>query len=283
MKQVNDVAPLGLLAGNGQFPAEVIKRATKQGRAVVTVGIQAAADSALAASSAAWLSVRFGQINRAIKFFKKNGVRELVIVGGVKRINLWRDARPDWRMLKMLARLRSFRDDALLRSLAREFESVGLTVVGVQQLLPDMLAQPGALSSRKFSAAELRDGELGWKVAKQLGALDVGQAVVVKDSVVVALEGIEGTDALIERSGQLTHGAGVLVKVSKPIQDLRLDLPSFGPNTVRALSRAGITAALLEAGRTLVLDPLAVASEADAAGIAILVIDGNAAFGSTQN
>ena len=186
-------------------------------------------------------------------------------------------------MLKMLARLRSFRDDALLRSLANEFESVGLTVVGVQQLLPEMLAQIGLLATRNLTAAELRDGELGWRVAKELGRLDVGQAVVVKDSVVVALEGIEGTDALIERAGQLTHGAGVLIKVSKPIQDLRLDLPSFGPNTVGALKRAGITAALLEAGRTLVLDPLAVAREADAAGIAILVIDGNAAFSSPHN
>ena len=279
---MSEVAPLGLLAGNGQFPAEVIKRAALHGRAVVTVGVQSAADNALAAISADWLSVRLGQINKAINFFKKHGVHELVIVGGVKRVNLWRDARPDWRMLKMLARLRSFRDDALLRSLANEFESVGITVVGVQQLLPEMIAQPGVLSKRNLSSDELRDGKLGWRVAKQLGELDVGQAVIVKDNVVVALEGIEGTDALIARAGQLCNGGGVLVKVSKPIQDLRLDLPTFGPNTVRNLSSAGITAVVLESGRTLVLDPVAVASEADTSGIAILVIDGNAAFKSTQ-
>lgn len=271
---MSDLAPLGLLAGNGQFPAEVIKRANLQGRDVVTVGVQAAADIALAQSSAAWLSVRLGQINRAIKFFKQHGVTELVIVGGVKRINLWRDARPDWRMLKMLARLRSFRDDALLRSLANEFESVGIAVVGVQQLLPEMVVQAGLVTSRNLTQSELRDAKLGWGVAKQLGELDVGQAVVVKDNVVIALEGIEGTDALIARSGKLANGGGVLVKVSKPIQDLRLDLPSFGPNSVKNLKAAGLSAVVLEAGRTLMLDPAGVARDADAANIAILVSDG---------
>ena len=279
---MSEIAPLGLLAGNGQFPAEIIKRAAKQGRAVVTVGVQSAADSTLSSLSSAWLSLRLGQISKAINFFKKHGVKELVIVGGVRRATLWRDARPDWRMLKILARLRSFRDDALLRSLANEFESVGINVVGVQQFLPDMLAQPGYLSKRKFSEAELADGQLGWKVAKQLGQLDVGQAVVVKDKVVVALEGIEGTDELIARAGKLSNGGGVLVKVSKPIQDLRLDLPTFGSNSVRALDSAGIKAVLLESGRTLVLDPLAVASEADAVGIAILAIDGSADFEATH-
>jgi len=278
---MSEPAPLGLLAGNGQFPAEVIKRAVKQGRSVVTVGVQSAADTALANVSAAWLSVRFGQLNKAIDFFKQHGVKELVIVGGVKRIGLWRDARPDWRTLKMLARLRSFRDDALLRSLANEFESVGINVLGVQQILPDIVAQLGSLSARKPTSGELQDAALGWKVAKQLGQLDVGQAVVVKDGVVVALEGVEGTDALIERAGRLCGGGGVLVKVSKPIQDLRLDLPSFGPATVRSMAAAGINAAVLEAGRTLVLDPIAVASEADASGIAILVSDGHAAFNPT--
>src|ERR1700737_707592 len=244
------MTPVGLFAEAG----------ARAGREVVAVAHEGETDPRLerAASSCTW--VKLGQLGRMVEALRAGGCAEAVFCGGIRKLRLF-DVRPDWLGVKVLAGMRSFGDGA-----------EGLKVVSPMPLLPELLAPRGPLGKRALSGEQRADVEVGLRAARVLGDLDIGQIVVVKRGVVLAVEALEGTDACIARGGQLARGGGhgpVVVKVQKPKQDPRFDLPAVGPGTVAALQAAGCSALAVEAGRTVVMDRDDLVAAADAAGIAV--------------
>jgi DUF1009 family protein len=263
--------PIGLIAGSGRFPFLFAQAAAAAGRSVVAVAHQGESDPRLAQSAASIQWVKLGQLGRIAEALREGGCSEAVFCGGIRKVRLF-DVRPDWLGLKVLSRLRSFGDDAALRAIAAALEDEGVRVVSPLPLVPGLLAPRGPLGKRRFSEEQARDAEAGLHAARALGALDLGQTVVVKRGVVLAVEAVEGTDACIARGGSLARGGGhgpVVIKVLKPGQDLRFDLPAVGPATVAALQAAGCSALAIEAGHTVVLDREELVAAADAARIAV--------------
>lgn len=252
--------PLGLIAGSGRLPLLVARAAQ---RPVVAVGHEGETDPAL--NPQAW--VKLGQLGRIVEVFREHGVDEAVFCGGIKKPRLF-DVRPDWLGVKALARMRSFGDDAALRAIAAALEDEGVRIVSPLPLVPDLLAPRGPLGKRAFSDEQRADAAVGLQISRALGAQDVGQTVVVKRGVVLAVEAIEGTDACIARGGALARGA-LVVKAKKPQQDDRFDVPAVGPRTIDALAAAGCAGLAVEAGASLVLDREEMAAAADKAGIAV--------------
>ncbi len=263
--------PLGIIAGNGRLPILVARAARRRGLTVVVVahrGETLAEIDDAAPGAVTWVPV--GALGKIARAFKDSGVRRAVMAGGLGKAKLLRDFRPDLAAVGLLLRLRSKGDDALLRGLADWFEKEGIAIVDAAPLVPELYAPTGPLTRRKPDAKESDDVEHGWRVAKALGALDVGQGVAVKDGVTVGVEAIEGTDELIRRAGRLAGKGVVIVKCSKPAQDLRFDVPTVGPLTIDAMIEAGATALCVEARRTLMLDLDELVRRADEARIAVL-------------
>lgn len=262
---------VGLVAGSGRLPLLFAEAAARAGLAVVAVAHEGETDPRLVDLAASCTWVKLGQLGRIAEALRQGGCAEAVFCGGIRKLRLF-DVRPDWLGVKTLAGMRSFGDDAALRAIAAALEAEGVRVVSPLPLVPGLLAPRGPLGKRSLSAEQRDDVEVGLRAARALGELDVGQTVVVKRGVVLAVEALEGTDACIARGGQLSRGGGpgpVVVKVQKPQQDTRFDLPAVGPATVSALRAAGCSALAIEAGRTLVLDREELAAAADAAGIAV--------------
>jgi DUF1009 family protein len=207
-----------------------------------------------------------------IKAFKRDGVTQAVMVGGVKKTHLFADIRPDLRSLALLRRVRVRKDDTLLRALAAELEAEGIHIRDSTFGMDGLLAEEGKLTRRAPTKSEWRDIEFGWDMAQAIGRLDIGQCVVVKDLVVLAVEAVEGTDAAIRRGCALGGAGAVIVKRFKPQQDLRFDLPAVGPKTVEAMVEGAARVLAIEAGRALFLDRTEAIAAADAAGIAIVGI-----------
>jgi UDP-2,3-diacylglucosamine hydrolase len=263
---------LGILAGAGELPARIIEACRTQSRPFFVVAFTGSADPALVAELPhAW--VRLGAAAEFLRHLRENGVDELVMAGAVRRPTL-AALRPDWRAAKFLARvgLAAFGDDGLLRALIKELEAEGFRVVGVDSILGGALAPQGALGRHAPDAEAEADIALGLKVARSLGALDVGQAAVVQQGLVLGVEAIEGTDALIARCGPLMRAGrgGVLVKTTKPGQELRADLPTIGPRTVAACAAAGIAGIAVEAGAALLIDRAEIVAAADRAGLFVV-------------
>jgi DUF1009 family protein len=258
--------PLGLIAGSGRLPLLFAQAAARAGRSVVVVAHEGETDPALAA--AAW--VKLGQLGRIVEVLRSAGAGEAVFCGGIRKPRLF-EVRPDWLGLKALARMtarRSFGDDAALRAIAQALEEEGVRIVSPLPFVPELVAARGPLGKRKLSDEQRADAAVGLAAARALGAADIGQTVVVKRGVVLAVEAVEGTDACIARGGAQAKGA-VVVKARKPQQDDRFDAPAVGPRTVEALAAAGCAALAIEAGAALVLDRAEMASAADRAGIAV--------------
>jgi DUF1009 family protein len=260
---------IGLIAGKGQFPLLFAEAARRRGLEVVAVAHRGETDPAIEslAHQCQWIFV--GQVGKLIRAFKEAQVTRAVMAGGVSRGRLFRDFRPDFRALAIVRRAGAGHDDRILRGLAGELEQEGITIVSPLPYLDELLAAPGQLSRRRPTAAELEDIDYGFTIAKQVGRLDLGQCVVVHRQVVTALEAIEGTDDTIHRGGRLAGAGAVVVKVSKPGQDLRFDLPTVGKNTIEVMGevKAGVLA--IEAGKTLIFDREEMVALADKAGIAI--------------
>ncbi len=266
-------SPIGLIAGNGYLPIEFAKSARERGLKVVAIAHLGESDSALAGAVDKISWIRVGQLGKAINFLKKNSVRQLAFAGGIRRPKLFSGHfRLDARALKVIARTRSIRDDVILRAVAEEFQMEGLSVISPTTLLPQSVPVAGVLTVRSPSSSELGDIELGYKAAKSLGQHDIGQALCVVDGVIVALEAVEGTDAMIRRAKALSGRAGVVVKVCKPQQDIRLDLPTIGPETVAVLKEAGATVLAIEAGRTIIINPQETIMAANRAAISIVAM-----------
>lgn len=246
---------LGILAGGGAVPAEIAQSALRAGRGVVVVGIQGEVEPERFAASALQI-VNWGQIGAMLAAFKQGGVRDLVIVGRVRRPDLWR-LRTDWgfwRSLPTVARIvASGGDDGVLRGVVRFFEAHGFRVVGPGDVAPDLVLGPGPLGRAAFEAAEEVDATVGFDVLARIAPFDVGQAAVVRSGRLIAIEGADGTDGMLRRlvERRQHERGGVLVKRAKPGQELRIDMPTIGPQTVRRVVDAGLSGIAVEAGATL--------------------------------
>ena len=262
---------LGIIAGGGAVPGQLIQAARSQGRDCFVLAIKNSADPArLVGVDHVWL--RLGQAGRAFELLHEKNVGEVVMAGPVRRPTL-AEMRPDWRTARFFARLglKALGDDGLLSAVIGEFESEGFKVVGAHEVLGDLLALLGVWGSVQPDSQADSDIRHGVAVAQGLGALDVGQSVVVQQGIVLGVEAIEGTDALLDRvSGLRRAGAGgVLVKLCKPGQDKRVDLPTVGVDTVKKAQAAGLRGIAVEAGAAIVVDLDGTIREADRAGMFI--------------
>jgi DUF1009 family protein len=267
--------PIGLIAGNGQFPFLVLRAARQLGHDVTVVAIKGEAfpeleplAAELGGTTLEWISL--GQLGACIRALTRAGVTRAVMAGQVKHVKLFTDVMPDLTMISVLTKLRSKNTDALISAIADVLETHGVTLMDSTALLGDLLARPGVLTRAKPSPSMLADFEFGYRVADAVAGVDIGQTIVVKERAVVAVEAMEGTDATIARAGVLAGPGGRVVKVAKPKQDMRFDVPVVGVPTIAAMQAAGADAISIDAGRTLVLDGEAFLREADKAGIVVV-------------
>ncbi len=265
---------VGLIAGNGRFPLIFARTARAEGVQVVAVAHEGETLPELSAAVDAITWIKVGQLDTIIRTFQESGIDRAVMAGGIRKSTLFEHFAPDERGQRFLARLAHLGDDTLVRGVAAELESEGIRVVESTLFLSTILTPVGALTTRLPTDAQWRDIRHGVAVARAIGRWDIGQSVVVHTGIVLAVEAIEGTDATIERSGR--PGA-VVVKVSKPQQDLRFDVPAVGPDTVRVCAAQRIAVLALEAGKTLLLDKEELLTQAEAVGLCIVGIEADAA------
>jgi DUF1009 family protein len=287
--EAEPIRKLGLIAGNGRFPFLLLDAARAQGIPVVVAAIKEETDAEMDVRAAAdvgirvyWLSL--GELSRLIETFHKESVTRAVMAGQVKHKQIFSSIRPDWRLAKLLLNLRTRNTDMLLGAVAKVLSDEGIELISSTAYLEPLLARPGVLTSRPPTAEEEQDLEYGRRVAAALAGYDIGQTVVVAGQACVAVEAMEGTDATIERAGALLRTLEAegeastlarrlsVVKVAKPAQDMRFDVPVIGAGTIEVMRMAGATCLAIEAGRTLIFDLEQVRRLAGAAGIAIVAV-----------
>jgi UDP-2,3-diacylglucosamine hydrolase len=268
--QVGSGERLGLIAGNGRFPIIFADNAKKLGYHVSAVAHEGETDPELANHVDRIHWIKIGQLNKLINAFKDDQVHQAVMLGGIKKTHVFTTVRPDFRALALAARLALWKDDDILREIARELEKEGITICESTFGLEGILAEEGILTAHQPSDKEWEDIRYGWEVAYDIGRLDIGQCVVVKDRVVIAVEAVEGTDEAIKRGGQLAKDGSVVVKRCKPQQDLRFDLPAVGPRTIDIMASVKASVLAVEAGRTILLDRELMLKKAEAARIAVV-------------
>lgn len=260
----------GLIAGNGQFPFLVIDGAKRAGESLAVIAIKEETEKNIdkVADTLEWVGI--GQLGKMISFFKKAGVTKAIMAGQVKHVQIFSGSIPDVRMLKMLWNLPRRNTDALIGGVADELAKEGIELIDSTFFLQDHLASEGVLTKRKPSDIERRNIEYGLHVANEIARLDLGQTIVVRASACVAIEAMEGTDATIRRAGELANGKLTVVKVAKPDQDMRFDVPVVGVPTVRNMIEAGATCLSVTAGKTLIFDREDAIALANQNGIAIV-------------
>ena len=262
-------SPLGLIAGNGRFPFLVAAAGRRAGRRVVAVAIKEETDPALASEVDEIHWVSLGQLGRCIDALKGGGVREAVMAGQVKHKQIFAGIVPDLKMMALLARLALKNTDSLIGAVADALGREGIALLSSTVLLQDQMATAGAMTRRRPSADELKDVEYGREVARALAGFDIGQTVVVKDRAAVAVEAMEGIDEVIRRAGRIAGAGCTVVKVAKPRQDVRFDVPVVGPGTVAAMGEAQARVLAVQAGATLLLDRAELLAQADRADAAV--------------
>lgn len=268
---------LGIIAGGGRLPLRLVIACEQAGMDIFIIAFEGQTDPALL-KGRAHIVTRVGAVGRVMRTLKERDVRDIVMIGGLRRPSL-AELRPDFKALGIVIRngflrRRGLGDDALLRVLRGEFERNGFRLHGVQRFVADVLAEPGILGRHKPGARDRDNIRRGVAVVRALGALDVGQGAIVQEGIVLGVEGAEGTDELIRRCAAYRrkgHG-GVLVKLCKPQQDVALDLPTIGPDTVDLCAHAGMAGIVIEAGRSLILDPQDVAEMANKHGLFIVAL-----------
>lgn len=276
----SDRTTIGLLAGSGRFPILFAEAARRQGLHVACVGIRYEASDELRDLCDSFQSVGVSKLGSMIKAFRRQGVRQIVMAGKVTKnvmytpwrlVQLW----PDYRMIHMWYRTcrADKRDDSILLGVIAEFERDRMTFASALDYCPELLVKEGILTQRGPSAAELKDIEFGWGLAKEMGRLDIGQSVAIKEQAALAIEAIEGTDLCIERAGTLCRAGGwTLVKVAKPQQDMRFDVPTVGLTTIENLHKARARVLAIEAGKTIVIDQAEVVDLANRYGMTIVAL-----------
>ena len=265
----------GLIAGNGRFPFLVLEGARREGVEMAVAAIREETDPAIEnlSSNIEWISV--GHLNKLISFFKRHGVSRAIMAGQVKHVQIFKlNALPDLRMARMLTRLKRRNTDALIGAVADELQSEGITLIDSTHFIQPLLARKGVLTRRAPNRHERADIDYGLHVARELSRLDLGQTIVVKDQAVVALEAMEGTDATIRRASELVrHRPITVIKVAKPDQDMRFDVPVMGLETIDVMKACRVTAMSVTANKTLVFDREAVLAAADSNRMAITAIE----------
>ena len=272
---------IGLIAGNGRFPFLVLEAARAQGYEVIVVAIKEEAFPEIesqGATAVRWLSL--GELSNLIEIFKREGVHRAIMAGQVQHKQIFSSIRPDWRLAKLLLSLGTRNTDSLLGAVAKVLADEGIVLENSTSFLEPLLAKPGVLTKRKPSEPEKKNITYGRDVARHLAQYDIGQTVVVAGTACVAVEAMEGTDATIERAGQimasLDSDASTLsrsltvIKIAKPNQDMRFDVPVIGLKTIEVMQKAGVTCLALDAGKCLLLDGEAIITAANAAEIAIV-------------
>ena len=244
----------GLIAGNGNFPFLVIEGAKKQGASLAVVAIREETDPRIEQIADTVIWVGIGQLGKMISFFKKEGVERAIMAGQVKHVQIFSGALPDMRMLKMLWNLPRRNTDALIGGVADEMAKEGIELIDSTYFMQDHLAHEGVLTKRKPTDIEKGNIEYGLHIASEIARLDLGQTIVVRAKACVAIEAMEGTDATVKRAGDLANGKLTVVKVAKPDQDMRFDVPVVGVPTIQAMIDAGATCLSVTAGKTLIFD-----------------------------
>jgi UDP-2,3-diacylglucosamine hydrolase len=270
---------LGLIAGNGKFPFLVLDAARAQGYEVVVAAIKEEAFPEIESKVASVYWFSLGELSKLIDTFKREGVTRAIMAGQVKHKQIFSAIKPDWRLAKLLLSLGTRNTDSLLGAVAKVLADEGIMLENSTALLEPLLAKSGILTRRAPTEQEQKNIEYGRSVARRLAEYDIGQTVVIAEAACVAVEAMEGTDATIERAGQLMRSlegdastltrALTVVKIAKPAQDMRFDVPVIGAATIEAMQRAGATCLAVDAGRCLLLDGEATSHAADAAGICI--------------
>ncbi len=267
---------IGLIAGSGQFPIIFSKKAKSKGFSVYAAAYVNEAEKDIEDHVDAIEWIHIGQLNRLINFFKKHNISEAVMMGAIRKTIMFsdlKDIKPDIKAISLFAGMIHTHDDGILSAFARTLEKEGIKIRASTFLLPDLLAQEGCWTRRKPTKSEKADINLGWKYAKEIGRLDIGQCIVIGGGSVLAVEAIDGTDATIKRGGELGKGTAVVVKVCKPTQDIRFDIPAIGVQTIRTMHGAGAKALAIEAGKAVVFDREEMIAMADKFGIAIVAIN----------
>ena len=244
----------GLIAGNGEFPFLVVEGAKKQGASLAVVAIKEETDKRIEAVADKVIWVGIGQLGRMISFFKKEKVEKAMMAGQVKHVQIFSGALPDVRMLKMLWNLPRRNTVALIGGIADELAKEGIELIDSTYFIKDQLAPAGVLTKRKPNETELGNIEYGLHIAGELVRLDLGQTIVVRAKACVAIEAMEGTDATIKRAGELANGKLTVIKVAKPNQDMRFDVPVVGVPTIETMIAAGATCLSVTANKTLIFD-----------------------------
>ena len=268
------MARIGLIAGNGRFPFLVLQGARSLGHDVTVVAVKEEAFPELegaareAGADLTWVSL--GHLGKCIKVLKAAGAHQAVMAGQVKHAKIFSGILPDLTLLSVLTKLKARNTDALISAVAEVLRGEGIELLNSTAFLEPLLARGGTLGRRQPTAEEFDDIAFGYRMADAVAALDIGQTIVVKDKAVVAVEAMEGTDVVIRRAGEIAGPGSRIVKVAKPNQDMRFDVPVVGVATIEAMKAAGATAISIDAGKTLVMDGDTFFEAADAAGIAVI-------------
>ena len=264
---------IGLIAGSGQFPLLFARKAREKGWEIHAAAFrnEASLDLKQYVDTMEWFYL--GQIKRLIKYFRGRNITQAVMIGAIQKTRMFTDVRPDTKAIAMIAGMRHTHDDAVLRRFADVLANEGIQIMPSTFLIPELLASPGIWTRKKPSRAESSDIAMGWNIAKSIGALDIGQCVIVAGGSVLAVEAIEGTDAAIRRGGELGKGQAVVVKVCKPNQDSRFDVPAVGLETIETMIAANIRTLAIEAGKAVVFDRQAMINRADEKKMVIVALD----------
>lgn len=272
--------PIGLLAGAGRFPIVFAEAARALGIPVCCVGVEGMADPELEGKCDRYYPCGLARIGKAIRVFKRNGVRDAVMAGKIEKVVLFHPYRmfrllPDWRTLHLFFTYaaKDKKDDTLLMAVIREFERDQIQFRSALDLCPNLLVKHGFLTRKKPSPQQWKDIQFGWQIAKEMGRLDIGQSIIVKEQAVIAVEAIEGTDRAILRGGELCRQGGfTVVKVAKPQQDMRFDVPTIGVKTIQTMAQSGGKVLAIEADKTILLDEEEVLKLADKVGISVVAL-----------
>ena len=260
---MKEALPVGLIAGNGRFPILVAQAARQAGKRMIAVAHVGETLPELESWVEGIHWIRLGEFGKLIKVFQREAITQVILAGGIDKKKMFSRVRPDLKGLLLMARMGQRKDDLILRTVARELTREGIEVLPSTTLLPSLLAPAGVLTRRRPTEEEQKDIDFGWSLAKELGKLDIGQCLVVRKGAVVAVEAMEGTDEAIRRGGLLAKEKAVVIKVSKPIQDLRFDLPAVGEQTIRTMLEVKASVLAIEAQKTIIFDQEATLRLAD--------------------
>jgi len=268
---------LGLIAGNGDLPNAVAEEARAKGYEIIAVGLEPLAEKSLSSSvdKIKWISV--GKLGEIISFLKKSGVKEAVMAGKVPKSLLYKSKiSPDLRAIKLLFSLKDKSDDSILLALAKELKKEGISLLNTTDFTSSLLTPEGVLTKEGPTENEWKDIAFGWRIAKEIGRLDIGQTVIIKNQAVMAIEAIEGTDEAVKRGGALAGSGAVIIKVSKPQQDMRFDVPVVGLDTLRSMRDVQARVLAVESGKSIILKKEKLIQKAEEAGIAIVGVSDTA-------